>query len=148
MEIKPQLKPRGSVAEEEDPKPSQQLYKLPMKSTRSTRRLCVCGIYERPLRVPAEENALALMTVGIGGKNTQEQDQVRIWAAPTAGPETSTVLEGILGRWVRERILTGGDSRKNIYYSYVFTCSVDSLGLFFSSPSNVVVDFIGIMKSN
>ena len=33
----------------------------------------------------------------IGGKNTQEEDQVRIWASPIAGPETSTALEGILG---------------------------------------------------
>ena len=32
MEIKPQLKPRGSVAKEEDPKPSHQLYKLQIKS--------------------------------------------------------------------------------------------------------------------
>ena len=28
VDIKPQLKPRGSVAKEEDPKPSHQLYKL------------------------------------------------------------------------------------------------------------------------
>jgi len=33
VEIKPQLKPRGSVAKEEDAKPSHQLYKLQMKST-------------------------------------------------------------------------------------------------------------------
>ena len=32
MEIKPQLKPRGSLAEE-DPKPSHQLCKLQIKST-------------------------------------------------------------------------------------------------------------------
>ena len=31
------------------------------------------------------------MAVDIGGKNTQEQDQIRIWAAPTAGPEISSV---------------------------------------------------------
>ena len=37
VEIKPQLKPRGSVAKEEDPKPSHQLYKLQVKSTQSTR---------------------------------------------------------------------------------------------------------------
>jgi len=36
VEIKPQLKPRGSVAKEEDPKPSLQLYKLKIESTRST----------------------------------------------------------------------------------------------------------------
>ena len=33
VEIKPQLKPRGSVTKEEDPKPSHQLYKLQIKST-------------------------------------------------------------------------------------------------------------------
>ena len=33
MEIKPQLKPWGSVSKEEDPKPSHQLYKLQIKST-------------------------------------------------------------------------------------------------------------------
>ena len=33
VEIKPQLKFRGSVAKEEDPKPSHQLYKLQIKST-------------------------------------------------------------------------------------------------------------------
>ena len=40
VEIKPQLKPRGGVAKEEDPKPSCQVYKLHIKSTRLT-RLCV-----------------------------------------------------------------------------------------------------------
>ena len=38
VEIKPQLKPRGSVAKEEEPKPSHQLYKLQIKSTRSTKQ--------------------------------------------------------------------------------------------------------------
>ena len=33
VEIKPQLKHRGSVAKEEDPKPSHQLYKLQIEST-------------------------------------------------------------------------------------------------------------------
>ena len=37
VEIKPQLKPRGSAAKEEDPKPSHQLYKLQIKVTSSTR---------------------------------------------------------------------------------------------------------------
>ena len=41
VEIKPQLKPRGSVAKEEDPKPSHQLYKLQIKST-----LCLWSIYK------------------------------------------------------------------------------------------------------
>ena len=50
VEIKPQLKPRGSGAKEEDPKPSHQLYKYFL----------------------TKENALALIAVDIGGKNTQE----------------------------------------------------------------------------
>ena len=38
--------------------------------------------------------------------------------------------------------------KKNIYYSSVLTCSIDSSGLFFFySPSVVAVDFIGTMKS-
>ena len=45
VEIKPQLKPRGSVTKEEDPKPSHQLYKLQIKSTQSTRQtLCLWNI--------------------------------------------------------------------------------------------------------
>ena len=39
VEIKPQLKPRGSVAKEEDPKPSHQLYKLQIKSAQSTKQI-------------------------------------------------------------------------------------------------------------
>ena len=68
VEIKPQLKPRGSVAKEEDPKPSHQLYKTD----------CVYGTYKRSLRAPTKENKLVLIAVDIGGKNTQEQDQIRI----------------------------------------------------------------------
>ena len=69
VEIKPQLKPRGSVAKEEDPKPSHQLYKLQIKSAQSTRRtLC---LWKRPLRAPTKANALVLIAVDIGGKNIQ-----------------------------------------------------------------------------
>ena len=50
------------------------------------------------MRAPAKEKALVLIAVDTGGKNTEEQDQIRIRAAPTPGPEISTVLEGILGR--------------------------------------------------
>jgi len=35
-------------------------------------RLCVYGIYKRPLRAPTNENTLVLIAVDIGGKNTQE----------------------------------------------------------------------------
>ena len=37
VEIKPQYKPRGRGAKEEDPKPSHQLYKLQIKSIESTK---------------------------------------------------------------------------------------------------------------
>ena len=70
--IKPQLKPKGSVAEEEDPKPSHQLYKLQIKSTRSLGRLCVYGMYKWSLSTPTKENSVVLITVDIGGKNIQE----------------------------------------------------------------------------
>ena len=43
------------------------------------------------------------------------------------------------------------DSRlkKNIYYSSVLTCSVDSFGFLFPfPPSLAVIDFIGTMRSN
>ena len=45
LEIKPQSKPRCSVAKEEGPKSSHQLYKLQIKSTQSTRQtLCLWNI--------------------------------------------------------------------------------------------------------
>ena len=45
VEAKPPLKPRGSVAKEEDPKPSHQRCKLQIKSTRSTiQTLCLWNI--------------------------------------------------------------------------------------------------------
>ena len=42
-EIKPQLKPRGSVAKEEDPKRFHQLYKVQIKSTQSTKQTLSMG---------------------------------------------------------------------------------------------------------
>jgi len=68
VKIKPQLIPRGSVAKEEDPKSSHQLYKLQIKFTRSTRWLCVYGIYKRTLRAPTKENTLVLIAVDIERK--------------------------------------------------------------------------------
>ena len=45
VEIKSQLKPRGRVTKEEDPKPSHQMYKLQIKFTGSTRQtLCLWNI--------------------------------------------------------------------------------------------------------
>ena len=71
VEIKPQLKPGGSVAREEDPKLSHQLYK-PQLVHDQLGRLRVYEIYKRPLRAPTKENALVLIAVDIGDKNTQE----------------------------------------------------------------------------
>ena len=69
VEIEPQLKPRGSVAKEED---------LPTSCTSCRLNphdqlgiLCVYGIYKRTLRAPTKENALVLIAVDIGDKNTQ-----------------------------------------------------------------------------
>ena len=72
VEIKPQLKPRCSVAKEEDLKPFQQLYKLQIKSTRSTRQTLVYGIYKRSLKALTKENALVLIALDTRGKNTGE----------------------------------------------------------------------------
>ena len=71
VEIKPRLKPRGSVMKEEDSKPSHQLYKLQIESTQSSRQTGY-AIYKRTLRAPTKENSLILIAVDIGGKNTQE----------------------------------------------------------------------------
>ena len=71
VEIKPQLKPKGSVAKEEDPKPSNQLYSCRVNPQDQLGRLCVHGIYKRPLRAPTKENTLVLIAVDIGGKNTE-----------------------------------------------------------------------------
>ena len=67
VEIKPQLKSRGSMAKEEDPKPCTSCRLNPHDQLG---RLCVYEIYERPVRAPTKENALVLIAVDIGGKNT------------------------------------------------------------------------------
>ena len=72
VEVKPQLKPRGTEAKEEDPELSHQLYKLQIKSTCSTRQTLCYRIYKRTLRAPTKENALVHIAVDIGSKNTQE----------------------------------------------------------------------------
>ena len=76
MEIKPQLKPRGSVAKEEDPKPCCTNGRLNPHDQLG--RLCVYGIYKRSLKASTKENALVLIAVDIGGKNTEEKEQIRI----------------------------------------------------------------------
>ena len=78
VEIKPQLKPRSNVTEEEDSKPSYQLTSCRLNLRDQLSRLCVYRIYKGPLRAPTKENTLALIAVDIGGKNKQEQYQIRI----------------------------------------------------------------------
>ena len=72
VEIKPQLKTRSSMAKQEDPKPSHQLYKCRLNPQNKLGRFCVYGIYKRTLRAPTKENALVLIAVDIAGKNRQE----------------------------------------------------------------------------
>ena len=72
VEIKPQLKPRGNVAKEEDPKPSHQLYKLLIISHTIKQPDSVSGVYKRSSRAPTKENTLVLIAVDIGGKYTLE----------------------------------------------------------------------------
>ena len=116
VDVEPQLKPGGSVSKEEDPKPPHQLYSCRLNPHDQLGRLCVYGI------APTKENTLVLIAVDIGGKNTQKSDQIRTWAAPTAGPETSTVLEDILERWgelwlpARERTLIAVTQEKYILF--------------------------------
>ena len=69
VEIKPQLKPRGSVAKEEDPKPFHQLYKLQIKSTQSTRQTLSIE-YIKGHESSHKKNALVLIAEDIEGKNT------------------------------------------------------------------------------
>ena len=73
MEIKPQLKPRGTVTKEEDPKPSHQLYKLQIKSTKSPKQTVSMEYIKGPTKeTPTKENTLVLTAADIGGKNTLE----------------------------------------------------------------------------
>ena len=60
-------------------------------------RLCVYGIYKRPLRAPTKENALVLIVLDIGGKTHRSRTRLES-ELPTAGTKISTVLEDILGR--------------------------------------------------
>ena len=72
VEIKPQLKPRVSVAKEEDPKPPTSCTSYRLNPHDQLGRLCVYGIYVRALRAPTKENALVPIAVDIGGKNTED----------------------------------------------------------------------------
>ena len=71
VKIKPQLRPRGSVTKEEDPKLPTSYTSCRLNPHDQLGRVCVYGIYKRSLRAPTKENAIVLIAVDIGGKNTQ-----------------------------------------------------------------------------
>ena len=78
VEIKPQLKPRGGVTKEDDPKPSHQLYNCRLNPHDQLGRLCVCGIYEH-IESSHKRTHTSSDVVDTGGKNTEEeQEQIRI----------------------------------------------------------------------
>ena len=78
LDVKPQLKHRSSVAKEEDPSLPTSCASFRLNPHDQRGRLCVYKIYKKILRAPTNENALVLIAMNIGGKDTQEQDQIRI----------------------------------------------------------------------
>ena len=76
VEIKPQSKPRGSVAKEKDPKPSHQLYKLQINPHNQLSRLCVDRIYKRILRAPTKEKALALIALEVEARTQRRRSRL------------------------------------------------------------------------
>ena len=73
VKIKPQLKPRGSVAKEENLKLStSSCTRCRLNPRDQLGRLSVYAIYKKSLRAPTKENALVLIAVDIGGKNIEE----------------------------------------------------------------------------
>ena len=69
VEIKPQLKPKGSVLKEEDPNLPSGCTSCRLNLYDQLGRLCVYGIYKRSLEAPTKEKALVLIAVDIGGEN-------------------------------------------------------------------------------
>ena len=72
VKIKPQLRPRGSVTKEEDPKHPTSCASCRLNPQDQLGRLCVYGIYKRSVRAPTKEKTLALIAVDTGSKNTEE----------------------------------------------------------------------------
>ena len=72
MVIKPQLKPMGSVAKEEDPNPPTSCTSCRLNPHEQLGRLCIYGIYKRSLKALTKENALVLIAVNTRSKNTEE----------------------------------------------------------------------------
>ena len=71
VEINPQLKSRGSVAKKTQNLPTSYT-SCRLNPHNQLGRLRVYGIFKMTLRAPTKENALVLIPVDIGGKNTEE----------------------------------------------------------------------------
>ena len=159
VEIKAQLKPRGSVTKEEDPKPSHQLHKLQIKSTQSTRQtLCLWNTQKATESSLKREHTSADSCghrrqehTGVGpdgnlsGPHSRSRDQHSVGGHPREG--RWTVTPG------RERTLTAETQEKHLLF-LCFDLLCRFFWMFFSffflflPHSVVVVNFIGTMKPN
>ena len=72
VEIKPPLKPRAVWLRKKTLNLLTSCTNCRLNPYNQLGRFCVYGIYKRTLRAPTEENALVLIAVDNGGKNTQE----------------------------------------------------------------------------
>ena len=73
VEIKPQLNPRTVWLRNKTQNLPTSYTSCRLNPHDQLGRLCVKGIYKRPLRVPTKENALVLTAVDIGGENTHQE---------------------------------------------------------------------------
>ena len=141
VEIKSQLKPKASVAEEEDPKPSHQLHKLGIKSAGPTRQtLCLWNIK----KVIESSHKRKCTSSDCCGHWRQEHTGVGPGYNMSCPHSKSRVQHSAGGhpreeRWTvtpsEEKDSNSSDSI-NMYYFYVLTCSVDSFEYFFFSSSS------------
>ena len=72
VEIKPQLKPRAVWLRKKTQNLPTSCTSFRLNPYNQLGRLCVYGIYKSTLRAPTKENALVLIAVDTGGKNTEE----------------------------------------------------------------------------
>ena len=72
VEIKPQLKPRAVRLRKKTQNLPISCTSCKLSPHNQLGTLCVYGIYKRKLRAPMTENALVLIAVDTGVKNTQE----------------------------------------------------------------------------
>ena len=76
VEIKPQLKPRGGVAKQEDPSLSTGCTFCRLSPHDQLGKLCDYGIYKRSLRATTKENSLVLIAVDIGARTQRSRTRL------------------------------------------------------------------------